>query len=503
MESSVAQAEQLSALEVAAADAGVLEAPTLEAPTLDLEAIEAIEAPAPETRWGARRSSVLARSLASSDLVMCLVACEMAALATGVPTREAFAFAAASGLVFPLIMFFLGVYSVEDLRAWASGVVEAPKALVGAIAFAWPLFGAADLLHAPSPALTAGLAVALTILLTMLARSAVRASLHRADPMRQRTVIIGSGEVAGQLVDKLRVHRQFGLEPVGLIDDDFHEVGAPDLPRLGGLRDLPAILEAGRADRVIIAFSRASHQELLSCIRCCRDHGVAVDIVPRLFEFLVGARSLDTVGGLPLLSLGTARLTASSRVAKRGLDLAASALLLALLAPLWLLIAIAIRLESKGPVLFRQPRVGRNGKEFDVFKFRTMYTNAELRLTEEGVMVKTPHDPRITKVGQLLRRFSLDELPQLLNVLRGEMSLVGPRPLIPQESAALDETWHERRFDLRPGLTGIWQVQGRSENPFGEMVRLDYQYVAGWSLSRDVEILLATIPAVLSGRGAY
>jgi exopolysaccharide biosynthesis polyprenyl glycosylphosphotransferase len=492
MESSVAaQTESIASFDVAAAEAPPVESSIREVPAAE----------APRARRG--RSAVLARSLASSDLVMSIVACDLAALATGMPAREAVALAAMAGLVFPLISFFLGVYSIDDLRGWASGVTEAPKALVSAIGFAWPLFAAAELLQAPSPALTAALAALLTLTLCTVARGAARAALHRAEPLRQRALIVGSGQVAGQLVEKLRVHRQFGLVPVGLIDDDFHAVGVPEVPRLGGLRDLPGILESGRADRVIIAFSRASHQELLSCIRSCRDHGVAVDIIPRLFEFIVGARALDTVGGLPLLSLGSPRLTASSRVAKRGLDLVGSILVLTMLAPLWILIAIAIKLESKGPVLFRQPRVGRNAKEFNVFKFRSMYTDAELRLNAKGVMEKGPGDPRITKVGHLLRRLSLDELPQLLNVVRGEMSLVGPRPLIEQEAAALDEAWHGRRFDLRPGLTGVWQVQGRSENPFGEMVRLDYQYVAGWSLSRDIEILLATIPAVLSGRGAY
>jgi exopolysaccharide biosynthesis polyprenyl glycosylphosphotransferase len=490
MESQVAAQAEPMTLDVAP-DTATLELPALDAPIA--------EAPRPRRE----RSSVLSRSLASSDLAMSIVSCEIAALASGLQPRESLAFACTGGLVLPLIKFFLGVYSVDDLRAWASGVAEAPKALVGAIAFAWPVFGAADLLHAPDPALTAGLAATFTLLLSTLARSAVRATLHRVDPLRQRTVIIGSGQVSGQLVDKLRVHKQFGLDPVGLVDDDFHAAGTPKLPRLGSLRDLPSILESGRADRVIIAFTRAGHQELLNCIRCCRDHGVAVDIVPRLFELLVGARALDAVGGLPLLSLGSPRLTTSSRVAKRALDLVASGFLLVVLAPLWIAIALAIRIESPGPVLFRQPRVGRNGREFEVLKFRSMYADAELRLTESGVMIKGPQDPRITKLGRLLRRFSLDELPQLLNVVRGEMSLVGPRPLIPQESAALAEEWQGRRFDLRPGLTGIWQVQGRSKNPFQEMIRLDYQYVAGWSLSRDLEILLATLPAVLSGRGAY
>jgi exopolysaccharide biosynthesis polyprenyl glycosylphosphotransferase len=489
VESSVAAQAEPIQLDVTGAEAAVLETP----------------------RRRLERSSVLARALAGTDLVMTILACEFAALATGIPPGESLAFACAAGLVFPMLMFFLGVYSVDDLRSWASGVSEAPKALVGAIGFAWPLLAAAELLQAPSPGLSAGVGVGLTLVLSTAARGGARATLHRADPLRQRTVIIGSGRVAGQLVDKLGVHKQFGLVPVGLVDDDFAAPGTPELPHLGGLRDLPRILAAGEADRVIIAFSRASHEELLNCIRCCRDHGVAVDIIPRLFEFLVGARSLDTVGGLPLLSLGTPRLTRSSRVAKRGLDFVGAAALLVLLAPLMLAIAIAIRLESRGPVLFRQPRVGRNSEVFMLVKFRSMYSNAEQRKAElaqqndaqDGVMFKIRDDPRTTRVGRLLRRFSLDELPQLINVIKGEMSLVGPRPLISEESAALAEAWHARRLDLRPGLTGSWQVQGRSENPFGEMVRLDYQYVAGWSLSRDVEILLATIPAVLSGRGAY
>jgi exopolysaccharide biosynthesis polyprenyl glycosylphosphotransferase len=486
MESSsvAAQAESIATLDPAAPEA----------------VLKAVESPA-RPRLG--RASVLARALAASDLLMSILACAAAALATDIPVRDALGFACTAGLVFPLLMFFLGVYNVDDLRSWASGVHEAPKALVGAIGFTWPLFAASELLQAPSPALTAGVGAILTLTLTMLARSSIRAFLHRYEPLRQRTLIIGSGRVAGQLVDKLYVHRQFGLDPVGLVDDDYHAIGTPDLPRLGGLRDLPELLLAGGVDRVVIAFSRAGHEELLNCVRCCRDHGVAVDIVPRLFEFLEGARSLDTIGGMPLLSLGKPRLTRSSQIAKRALDIVMASLLLVALAPLALIVALAIKLESKGPVLFRQPRVGRNGQTFDVLKFRSMYVDAELHLDESGVMVKGREDPRTTRVGRLLRRFSLDEAPQLVNVLRGEMSLVGPRPLVPEESAVLAENWHVRRFDLRPGLTGIWQVQGRSENPFQEMIRLDYQYVAGWSLSRDVEILLATIPAVLSGRGAY
>jgi exopolysaccharide biosynthesis polyprenyl glycosylphosphotransferase len=463
-----------------------------------------------EGRARRERSSILARSLAAADLATSILACIAVGLLAGLSPRNALALGAVAGLSYPLAMFTLGVYSVDDLRAWASGVSEAPKALVAALCFSWPLFAAAWLLEGPAGLVT-GLGVLATLLLSAAARGGVRVVLHRSAPFRQRTVILGSGVVAGQLATKLKLHSQFGLVPVGLVDDDFHNIGSPDLPRLGGLRDLPEILDATSVDRVIIAFSRASHEELLSCIRICRDHAVAVDIVPRLFEFLDGARSLDAVGGIPLLSLGAPRLTRSSQVSKRALDVIVSLVGLICISPALALAAIAIRLESRGAVLFRQRRIGRGGREFDVLKFRSMYSDADevkdmfagMNDAEDGVMFKIRHDPRVTRVGRLLRRFSADELPQLWNVLKGEMSLVGPRPLIPQESAALAEDWHTRRLDLRPGITGVWQIQGRSESPFQEMVRFDYQYVSGWSLSRDVEILFATVPAVLSGRGAY
>jgi lipopolysaccharide/colanic/teichoic acid biosynthesis glycosyltransferase len=197
--------------------------------------------------------------------------------------------------------------------------------------------------------------------------------------------------------------------------------------------------------------------------------------------------------------------------AKRALDVLGSAALLLLFSPLMIAIAIAIKVESRGPIFFRQSRAGRGRNSFRLIKFRSMYVDAEERKAElaamneadDGVMFKIREDPRVTKVGAFIRRYSLDELPQLFNVLVGEMSLVGPRPLIFRETDALDEGWHQRRLELRPGLTGPWQVYGRSQSPFQEMVRFDYQYVAGWSLARDIEILLATIPAVISGRGAY
>jgi exopolysaccharide biosynthesis polyprenyl glycosylphosphotransferase len=353
--------------------------------------------------------------------------------------------------------------------------------------------------------------VAATAAFAGAARSVVRAGLHRAPDLRQRTLILGSGLVAGQVVEKLKGNTQFGLVPVGIVDDEVHDIGTPDLPWLGRFADLSTIIEQQEIDRVIIAFSRVSHEELLESIRACRDAGVAISVVPRLFEFLEGVRALDQVGGLPLLSIGAANLTTLSMAAKRMLDLTVSALAIAVLSPLMIAIAIAIKLESRGPVFFRQPRAGRGRSSFRLIKFRSMYSDADQRKDEveslneadDGVMFKIREDPRVTRVGRFLRRFSLDELPQLFNVLRGEMSLVGPRPLIFPETDALEEHWHLRRLELRPGLTGPWQIYGRSQSPFQEMVRFDYQYVAGWSLARDIEILFATLPAVISGRGAY
>lgn len=463
-----------------------------------------LRAPAWSRTRGRQRGSVLARSLLAGDLVAAVTAAALGGWIVGLDPAELASFAAAATIFWPLTAFALGLYNgSSSLRFWVSGVSEVPQALTATVLFSWPLYAVAYLIETPAPGAVALWTVLLTALLSPLARASVRAKLHREAPLRQRAVIVGSGIVAGQLVRKIRTHEQYGVVPVGLVDGAPHEVGTPDLPRLGDLADLEQVIQDFSVDRVIIAFSRAGHEELLHCIRVCRDHGVAVDVVPRLFEFLDGVRALDHVGGLPLLSIGTPHLTRSAQIAKRTLDLVVSTLLIALMAPLIAIIALAIKMGSSGPVFFRQPRVGRGRTTFDMLKFRSMYENAALHLDDDGVMVKVRSDPRLTTVGRLLRRWSLDELPQLLNVVRGDMSLVGPRPLIHEEAGALAEGWHVRRFDLRPGMTGPWQVQGRSETPFHEMIRLDYQYVSGWSLARDIEILLATAPAVLAGRGAY
>jgi exopolysaccharide biosynthesis polyprenyl glycosylphosphotransferase len=455
---------------------------------------------------------VLGRALLLADLVGAAGAAALAALILGTIEPYTSSYVGVAALAWAGIAFTVGLYgNGDDLRAWATGVPELPRMLGTAMASSWLLFLAALALDLPAPGALAALTAGGCLVGTGAARAVARAGLHNEPRLRQRTVILGSGIVAGQIATKIAGHPQFGLIPIGLVDDEVHAVGSPDLPVLGAFADLNRILDEHEPHRVIIAFSRASHEQLLECIRACRDHGVAIDVVPRLFEFLDGVRALDQLGGLPLLSIGTPRLSRSSQLAKRGLDLAVASAALLFMLPLLAAVAVAIKLDSRGPVLFRQQRAGRRGDVFGLFKFRSMYTDAEERKPElsavndlsDGVMFKIHADPRVTRVGRFLRRYSLDELPQLWNVVRGEMSLVGPRPLILPETDALAEAWHLRRLELRPGLTGPWQINGRSQTPFHEMVRFDYQYVAGWSLARDVEILLATLPAVLSGRGAY
>jgi exopolysaccharide biosynthesis polyprenyl glycosylphosphotransferase len=236
--------------------------------------------------------------------------------------------------------------------------------------------------------------------------------------------------------------------------------------------------------------------------------------VPRLFEIVGPGVAIHSVEGLPLVGLPTLRLSRTSQFFKRALDVSLSAIGLVLLSPVFAYIALRIKLDSPGPVFFRQLRMGSGERPFRMFKFRTMLADADARRAEvkhlnmhaqnggDSRMLKVADDPRVTEFGRMLRRTSLDELPQLINVLRGEMSLVGPRPL-PLDEDELVEDWGRQRLTLKPGITGLWQVSGRSSIPFGEMVNLDYLYVSGWSLWGDLRLIARTIPAVFRGRQAY
>jgi exopolysaccharide biosynthesis polyprenyl glycosylphosphotransferase len=245
-----------------------------------------------------------------------------------------------------------------------------------------------------------------------------------------------------------------------------------------------------------------------------KDLDVQVDIVPRLFEVVGTNVGIHTVEGIPLIGLPPLRLSRSSRLLKRVMDVTVSGTSLVLLAPLFALIALRIKVDSPGPVFFRQIRMGSRNRIFRIYKFRTMSADADARKHEvahlnmhaqdggDPRMFKVPDDPRITRFGAFLRRTSLDELPQLINVFKGQMSLVGPRPLILDEDRYVAE-WARKRLDLKPGMTGLWQVLGRSEIPFEEMTKLDYLYVTNWSLWGDLNLLAQTMPALFRARNAY
>jgi exopolysaccharide biosynthesis polyprenyl glycosylphosphotransferase len=354
---------------------------------------------------------------------------------------------------------------------------------------------------------------ALAIVLVTLGRAVARGYSRRHMAYVQNTVIVGAGDVGQTIARKLLNHPEYGINLVGFVDsqprdrrDDLEH-----LTLLGPPERLPAIVRLLDVERVIVAFSNDGHEPTLELIRSLKELEIQVDVVPRLYELVSPGVGIHTVEGLPLLGLPPLRLSRSSRLIKRTMDVAVSLLGLLVLAPLLVLIALLIKLDSRGPVFFRQVRMGARDRTFRIFKFRTMAIDADERKAEvahlnmharnggDPRMFKIPDDPRATRAGRLLRRFSLDELPQLLNVLKGEMTLVGPRPLILDEDGEIASEWARKRLDLKPGITGLWQVLGRSAIPFEEMVKLDYLYVTTWSLANDIRLMVRTLPALMRG----
>jgi exopolysaccharide biosynthesis polyprenyl glycosylphosphotransferase len=346
--------------------------------------------------------------------------------------------------------------------------------------------------------------------------TALRACARRIVVRRtssERCLVLGEPAAAEQLAGKMRTSPLINAEIVGYIPlggraaPPLRAVASNGLPLLGSVSNLPVALWEHRIDRVVIDLSTTpTGDRLLDKVRLIKAVGVKVSLLPRMLEVVGWSVTLDEVQGMPLLGVNGYGLTRSSRFLKRALDVAGSLTALILLAPLFLLIAAGVRFTSRGPVLFRQRRVGRNGRLFDLLKFRTMYEGSDdrkhelLGSNEADGLFKIADDPRVTRFGKALRALSLDELPQFWNVLRGEMSLVGPRPLVPEEDSRI-QGWLRRRLDVMPGMTGMWQVLGSARIPLHEMVKLDYLYRANWSLWLDLKILLRTVPFVLARRG--
>jgi exopolysaccharide biosynthesis polyprenyl glycosylphosphotransferase len=347
----------------------------------------------------------------------------------------------------------------------------------------------------------------LALVFIVAARSAARTLARRQSAYVQNTLIVGAGDV-GQLIGrKLLQHPEYRINLLGFIDAEpraqRRDLGG--LPVLGGPEDIDDIVRREGVDRVIVAFSRDGHEQMLDLVRAIRKQNVHVDLVPRLFEAVGANVGIHTLEGLPLVGLPANRISRSSRLLKRSFDVIGSATLLALLAPMMLMIAFLIRRDSRGPVFFRQTRLGMDLHEFTLLKFRTMYEGTDEAPHREYIkqimrsdalpgsnnLYKLERHDSITPVGRWLRKTSLDELPQLINVLRGEMSLVGPRPLIPYELELFSPHQFER-FLVPAGLTGLWQVEARAHSTFGEALDLDVAYARGWSLGLDLRLLLKT-----------
>lgn len=342
--------------------------------------------------------------------------------------------------------------------------------------------------------------------------SALRFSVRAAAGLvigQERALLVGGGEMARTLVRKLAAHPEYGVEVIGSLAPQRESIpdAQAEVPMLGTLADLDKVANQHRVNRVFFPAGEADDAELELLLRRCRALALRVSILPKLSDVLGPSVTADDVEGITVFGINPPWLPRSSRALKRAMDFVIASLLLILLAPVLALIVLAIKLDSRGPAFFVQTRVGRDGRRFRLLKFRTMVVDAEQRRAELVIRSADPHwlnidhDPRVTRIGRRLRRLSLDELPQLLNVLRGQMSMVGPRPLIEVEDERV-EGWARGRLNLTPGITGYWQVLGRTRIPFEEMVKLDYLYVMNWSLWEDVRLMLRTLPVVLGGKGA-
>jgi exopolysaccharide biosynthesis polyprenyl glycosylphosphotransferase len=359
--------------------------------------------------------------------------------------------------------------------------------------------------------LEAGVIASILLALSRVVQNWVVARMFARGIGISRVIIVGAGEVGRTVMRTIAAKPELGYRIVGFVDDN-PEKGQTDIGRFkawGALTNLSLLVDIEAVDGVIITLPWMYHRKIMSIVRECEQRQVRAHIVPDLFQMSLSQVDVDDLGGVPLIGVREVGFEEWARFLKRVIDVVGAFLGLALGWPLLGLIALAIRLDSPGPIVFHQPRVGIGQRLFEVYKFRSMRDGAEEELDEliesneaDGPLFKIRDDPRMTRMGRFLRRTSLDELPQLWNVLRGEMSLVGPRPALPSEVKGYAE-WHKKRLEARPGMTGLWQVSGRSLLSFDEGVLLDIYYIENWSLWLDLQILLRTVPQVLFGNGAY
>jgi exopolysaccharide biosynthesis polyprenyl glycosylphosphotransferase len=357
----------------------------------------------------------------------------------------------------------------------------------------------------------AGINAVVLLAISRVIQSAIVGRLRARGIGVHRAIIVGAGEIGRTVMRTVVARPGLGYHIVGFVDDN-PEKGDSSIGRfegLGSIDNLPDLIEQRDVDEVIITLPWMYHRKIMGVVRACERKNVSAHIVPDLFQMSLSRVDVDDLGGVPLVGVRDVGFGQRVRTVKRVIDMVGALLCLTVGGPVLGLIAAAIRLDSRGPVIFRQTRVGANGKMFEMYKFRSMYEGAEQQLEEirdlsevDGPIFKMKDDPRVTRVGRILRRGSLDELPQLWNVLRGDMSLVGPRPPLPSEVSQYME-WQKKRLEVRPGMTGLWQVSGRSLLSFDDQCLLDIYYIENWSLWLDFKILARTVPEILFGNGAY
>jgi exopolysaccharide biosynthesis polyprenyl glycosylphosphotransferase len=399
----------------------------------------------------------------------------------------------------------IGLYDRDELVLQKTTLDEAPKLFQLATLYALLMWLLEHTLITGELGRTQVLALWGGLFVLLLAgRTTARRLATRIAPA-ERCLVVGDPAGCEQVRGKLRENARIKAHVVAWVplrgeasdDGPGSEWTAEDLEAMASTHDI---------HRLIVAPGEATGADVLDIVRMGKALGLRVSLLPRMFEVVGTSVEFDQLDGMTMLGIRRFGLSRSSQAMKRTLDFCGAALGLVACAPLFAMIALAIRLDSRGPTFFRQTRIGRKGSPFQIVKFRTMLNDADERKSglrehnETEGLFKIAEDPRITPVGRFLRRTSLDELPQLLNVLRGEMSLVGPRPLVCDEDEQI-RGWHRRRLQLKPGMTGHWQILGSARIPLGEMVKIDYLYLANWSLWRDVKILLRTVPYVLARRG--
>lgn len=420
------------------------------------------------------------------------------------------------GLIFAAVMlatmYTRGLYRRQVLGSWLDQFGRiVPAALLAEAAIIVASYLAREAFPPSSRLMFAYLGVAAVLLAALL-----RLALHRWYVYRyqrgigtERVIVVGRGVLAKMLLQQIRGNAGAGMVAAGFLD---HEPGNEGdfgrFRRLGDLTEIESVLERSTPDRVIVALPLEANAHSNELIAACRRRGIRATVVPDLLALQAGRVNTEAVAGIPLFTLTSNRIAGFNAFLKRSLDVALAGTMLVLAAPLLLALAAAVRIDTPGPALFGQRRIGRGGRPFTMLMFRSMVKDAPSARYEvfpearAKALFKPRHDPRVTRVGRFLRKTSLDELPQVINVLRGQMSLVGPRPQIPDEVSAYDEYAYNRLL-AKPGMTGLWQVSGRSNLGFEEMVMLDTYYVGHWSVGLDLKILLRTIPAVIKGEGAY